>query len=119
MSNERSHERLPVHNVVQVAYPGKTAHRVENLSNISSGGLGFRTTCAWESGDQVHIILQTDQTFEVPAIVRWCKPHDNPLKPGQFDVGVEFLEAPDAYMIDSLNEMESTLAAYQVTAMIV
>lgn len=112
MSNERCHERFPVRNVVQVGSRSETPHEIDYLHNVSNGGLSFRSEHFWPRGNAVHIVVQTDQTFEIPAVVRWCRTHT-----GQFEVGVEFSTPPDKTMVNSLREMDITLAIFQVTAL--
>jgi len=111
MSNDRCHERFPVHNVVQVGSDAHRPHDIEYLHDVSDGGLNFFSTHAWPRGKPIHIVIQTDQTFTIPAVIRWCRTHAN-----GFQVGVAFNVPADGAMVASLQEMESTLAMYRATA---
>jgi len=71
---------------------GKDSEKI--LSNISFGGLCFKSGIAFEKGDVVKIkITNVRPPFEAEGRVMWCSAGG----PGEFDVGVEFTGEGDAF----------------------
>lgn len=75
------------------AVPGSAAV-VQQGTNVSEGGLAFVSdACLDEEGTIELRIPEVDPPFEAHARVVWCRPEDD----GRFLVGVQFLDASDAF----------------------
>lgn len=111
MPHERRHERFPFRNVILVVHPSGTPFEVQQIGDISDGGLGFHSEHAWDLDQSLKVVVQTDQTFEIGATVRWCQAAFN-----GYLVGLEFDSTPDEAMIESLREIEAILAMHQATS---
>ena len=104
MLERRKHPREAVKATVQITPSNGTPFEKEPLSvsNVSPGGLAFRSTDAWPTHASVRVCVNIDHPMELRGKVLWCTEHDRRFKmPWQqegeryFEVGVEFVEGDD------------------------
>lgn len=72
---------------------GNTCGQHETLSNISQGGLAFRSHCALEVGATIYIRIPiSEPPYEAQARVAWCKAVED-----GFEIGVALLGAEEGF----------------------
>lgn len=86
---------------------GGTRHTgLDHGVNVSHGGLAFLSDKCLDIGEIIELLIPTvDPPFEAEARVVWCRPERK-----RFLVGVEFLEAGDAFrsrMVEQVCSIES------------
>jgi hypothetical protein len=85
--------RHPAEVPIEVSATGGSPGPLEHARNVSAGGLALRCGAAFPADSIVHVrIACVRPTFETDARVVWCS-----ACPGGFELGVEFLEADDAF----------------------
>jgi hypothetical protein len=71
------------------------------LKNVSHGGLAFRSTHVIPTGSLIRVrIPLLKPVFEAVGRVTWCRPCDQ-----SYEVGVEFVEAVDAFRIRMVEQV--------------
>jgi len=93
MNSTRRYIRHPANIPIQVGRQAGGEERPPTAYDISHGGLAFRADRCFGSGEIISLSLPTvEPPFELEARVAWCRPVN-----GDFQVGVEFLGASDAF----------------------
>lgn len=103
MTNEsterREDERQAVRMTLWISGAGNTEYEPLSVSDVSLGGLAFRSGVEWASGSPVLIYVNVDRPMEMNAQVLRCTPRTKRLSrftqalSGQlFDVAVAFQE---------------------------
>lgn len=84
---------------------GNARGQHETLSNISQGGLAFRSHSALEVGAVICIRIPiSEPPYEAQARVAWCKPVE-----GGFEIGVALLGAEEGFrsrMVEQICHIE-------------
>jgi hypothetical protein len=91
---KRKYIRHPSDIPIEVSSHQALPEEKKILSNISSGGLCFKSDIPFKNGTTVSVkISSLRPVFEAKGRVVWCRQKDE----GNFDVGVEFMGEEDAF----------------------
>lgn len=76
-------------------------HIIENLNNISQGGLCFRSTAAIKNNTPVMISIPIiNPGIQMSGIVVWCQPSED-----AFEIGIKFLDEESAFRIRLIEQI--------------
>jgi c-di-GMP-binding flagellar brake protein YcgR len=98
----RQYYRHPSHIPIEVWQPD-SAHHLEQLNNVSLGGIAFESDSPWEPNSIISFNVQmVNQSHQFTGKVVWCRKreHDN-----YFEVGVQFLENNNSQQEDLVDEV--------------
>lgn len=103
-SERRAHERHTADMPIEVRLQDIVTHRTEYLSEISFGGLSFRSRAPLAEGTPVDIrIPLVRPVFHAAGRVVWCRP--SAADAAVYDVGVEFIGAKDNFRVRMLEQV--------------
>lgn len=101
----REYIRHPSSIPLEVTLSDQSAHREDQLNNVSVGGLSFHSAARLMPGDRVTIrIPLLGDAVQFDGRVVWC----NPLR-GAYEIGVTFLDSEQAFrtrMVEQLCHIE-------------
>jgi PilZ domain len=98
--HDREYIRHPIHMPIEVKCSSTVAQLNLQLSNVSVGGLSFRSPRSFHRGSIVEIKISVRPVFRVHAVVQWCKAVGE-----SFELGVEFLDQDDAYRVRMIEQI--------------
>ena len=98
--------RHPADIPIEIRRSGDPPSARPRAYDVSLGGLAFQTNARLAPGTIVEVLIPTVQPkFRSKARVRWCN-----ARQGTYEVGVEFLDARDAYrarMVEQVCHIEN------------
>jgi len=103
MSNEEKRRfiRHPTQIPIEVSCMNKSICKCKRLSNISLGGLAFKSNQNWQLGTLIGIrIPLIDPLFETKGQVVWCQ-----QSPAYFDVGVEVMDKDEVFKVRMVEQV--------------
>lgn len=90
---------------IPIEIDGVDVKNIENLHDVSFGGLSFVTTNRIKPGSKINITIKfVTPSFVSLTVVKWCR-----KRGGHYDVGVSFCDPDDAYrarMIEQVCHIE-------------
>lgn len=93
--------RHPTDSPVQIELESVVASREEYLSNISEGGICFRSRVLLAPGTMIHIgIPIVNPKFECTGRVVWCEHRET-----HFDVGVRFFRSDHIFRLRTVEQI--------------
>lgn len=92
--------RHPTEVPVEVWQTDETEANVQQLRNVSLGGLAFRANRKWEHGEIVRIRVLINNPFEFLGKVVWCGKRED-----GYEVGVQFMAKNDLSKEDMVEQV--------------
>ncbi|MHB9155845.1 MAG: PilZ domain-containing protein [Endomicrobiales bacterium] len=97
----RTFIRHPSDIPIEVVPEGIFGNKEEYLSNVSVGGLAFRSAVPLEENSTIIVrIPLVRPVFEARGRVIWCREEDS-----HYDVGVEFVETKDGFRVRMVEQI--------------
>ncbi len=93
--------RHPTEVPVEVWQTDETEANVQQLRNVSLGGLAFHSTRKWENGEIVRVRVLINNPFEFLGQVVWCGKKDEE----EYEVGVQFMAKNDLTKEDMVEQV--------------
>jgi len=90
---------------IPIEIDGISVQKIENLHNVSFGGLSFISKNRIKPGSKINITIKfVTPSFVSMTVVKWCRKNGD-----YYDIGVSFCDPEDAYrarMIEQICHIE-------------
>jgi hypothetical protein len=108
MREGRQFIRHPAQIPIEIGAVTDSSYNLQQMNNVSLGGLAFKSECYWEPGVIISIRVPTNKSINLIGKVVWCQQQGK-----YFDVGVQFIGSPNANSQDDLVEEVCQIEIYK------